>query len=51
MKISLIVRSFRTDIICILNITNENNSGKNGGVMALVLYTFSDEALYLHQVS
>ena len=49
MKISLIVQSFRTDTIFILNITKENNFEKNGGVMVLVLCILSDEALYLFQ--
>ena len=46
MKISLTVQSFRTDIIFILNISEENNS-KNGSCS---LY-LSVEALYLFQVS
>ena len=50
-KISLTVQSFRIDIIFILNIPEENNSKKNGGVMVLVLCILSDEALYLFQVS
>ena len=33
MKISLTVKSFRTDTIFILNIPKENNSEKTGGVM------------------
>ena len=50
-KISLIVQSFRSDTIFILNIIKENNSEKkNGGVMVLVLCTLSGEALYLYQV-
>ena len=50
-KISSTVRSFRTDTVFLLNITNQNNSEKNGGVMVLVLSTLSDKALYLYQVS
>ena len=50
-KISLTVHCFRTDTIFLLNITNQNNSDKNGGVMVLVLYTLCDEAFYLYKVS
>ena len=50
-NVSLTFKSFRTDTIFILNIPKENNSEKkNGGVMVLVLFILSDEALYLFQV-
>ena len=51
MKISSTIRSFRTDTIFILNITEENNSGKNGGVTVLVLCILPGSALYLFQSS
>ena len=52
MKISLTVQSFRIDRIFVLNIPKKQNSEKkNGGVMVLVLFILSDEALYLFQVS
>ena len=44
--------SFIADTNFIQNITKECNSEKNeGGVMVLVFFTLSDEALYLCQVS
>ena len=52
MKISLTVQSFRIDRILVLNIPKKQNSEKkNGGVMVLVLFILSDEAIYLFQVS
>ena len=51
MEISLTVPSFRTDTSFILNISKENISAKNGGVMVLILCILSDKVLYLFQVS
>ena len=51
MKISLSVKSFRTDTVSLLNIANQNKYEKNGEVMVLVLCTLSDKTLYLYQVS
>ena len=52
MKLSRTVFKLRADRIFILKITNGHNSVKNvHGVTVLNLYTSSDNALYLNQVS
>ena len=44
-------QSYRADAICILKYAKGHNSVKSvGGVLELVQYTMSDNALYLYQV-
>ena len=44
-------QSYQEDAVCILKYSKEHNSvNSEGGVMALVLSTLSDDVLYLYQV-
>ena len=44
-------QSYQEDAVCILKFSKGHNSVNSiGGVMALVLSTFSDDVLYLYQV-